>query len=643
MLDRRAAYLLGLVLLATQSCATPEEAPRLDTTAFPVARDLTAELPLAAIATETREIDFGAAESRHHLINGWGKDEVDATDGTTFVWALGEASQIDFELLEPRAIEASLRCRAFVWEGSPQQSVRVEINGHEAATLRFGERPRDRQFTLAPEHLQAGNNRLTLRHAYNHAPSEVVAGALDARSLAIACGWLRFGPAAEAPPRSPEVRPEGLYLPLGTEVRFALRLSEESLLQYRDLSSQGHGRRLRIQVLFDEEGSQRQEFEVQAGAGSGEISLGSWPPRLPEAQEDGSHLVEIRLAALVDGAWPRRPSGVVIGRLDLRSRPEPAPRPATDPGSATASEPAADAARPNVIVYLVDTLRADHLGCYGYPEPISPRIDAFADDAVLFEHPLAQSSWTRSSVASIMTGQLPTAHGVHDRDDALADDALTLAEIFAAEGYATAAFVTNRSVGATFGFQQGFDDFEFFARLDSAALYAKSDAVNAEVFDWLDQRPDRPFFLYVHTMDPHAPYAPPPVTRDVLAPSVRQPALSAEERAAFAELLTDLAGRFGPPSERDKLGSVPWLQALHRQMIAPTPEITADLTALYNAEIAFNDRSFGALIDRLRQLGLYDDAVIIFVADHGEELHDHGSWSHGSTLFQEQLRVPLIV
>ncbi|MCP3959049.1 MAG: sulfatase [bacterium] len=289
---------------------------------------------------------------------------------------------------------------------------------------------------------------------------------------------------------------------------------------------------------------------------------------------------------------------------------------------------------------LVDTLRADHLGCYGYPRPTSPAIDAFADEAVLFENTLAQSSWTRSSVASMMTGTVPTVHGVHDRDDALAAEAKTLAELLAAESYETAAFLTNRSVGPSFGFQQGFDTFELFDRQETEALYPKSDAVNREVFQWLDERGEEPFFLYVHTMDPHAPYAPPAEMREEIAPDVGSGELDTEEQVVFEELLASRSTRFG---ESSAFGSVTWLQALGQGLIAATPERTADLVALYDAEISFNDRSFGIFLDQLRRRGLYDDALIFFVGDHGEEFADHGGWSHGLTLFQEQLRVPFLV
>ncbi len=619
-----ASLLVAWVLAA---CAEPA-APPVDEAAFPVVRELAAELPLAEVHAETRRIDFGDPGQRAHLLEGWGDDETDGA-GTSFVWGLGESSTVELNLLEPRDLAVTARCRAFRWPGAPDQRVTVEVGGREVERLRVGGDFRELRFTLPAETLERGRNRLRFVYAHHRAPREVVAGALDPRPLAVAWDELRLAPATPAASPPPEARSDGLYLPTGTEVRAYLRLASESVLVLPGVEREGAARRLRLDVGFGARGADRVETEARAPSGPSVVGL-------------PAGLVEIRLAALADGGPGAEPSGLILRDPVIRSRP--APRAGAPPAPA----PAVDGAqRPHVVVYLVDTLRADHLGCYGYPRPVSPRLDAFAEEAVLFERALAQSSWTRSSVASMMTGTVPTGHGVHDRDDALADGALTLAELLAAAGYETAAFVTNRSVGPSFGFQQGFDTFEFFGRQETEALYPKSDAVNREVFAWLAERlaerRERPFFLYVHTMDPHAPYAPPPATRRRFASRVRQPALGPAEAAAFDQLRARLASRFGTLAEQARLGSVPWLQALHRRLISPTPEMTADLIALYDAEIAFNDLSFGALIDRLRAAGLYDPTLIVFLADHGEEFHDHGSWSHGGTLFEEQLRVPLLV
>jgi choline-sulfatase len=267
---------------------------------------------------------------------------------------------------------------------------------------------------------------------------------------------------------------------------------------------------------------------------------------------------------------------------------------------------------PNLIVYLVDTLRADHLGCYGYPRDVSPAIDAFSRDATLFEEAIAQSSWTRSSVASLFTGLVPPEHGANRRRQPLAEEAVTLAELLRGAGYRTAAFVTNTNVSERFGFDQGFDELVYREAMSASKLMREVEA-------WLDARAadgdERPFFLYVHTLDPHSPYAPPARERERWAPDVPEP------------------GPYRPNRWIDeaRAGKVDLARLLRR------------MRALYDAEIAANDRAFGALLDGLRERGLYDGAVLALVSDHGEEFFEHRSFEHGKGLFEEVLRVPMLV
>jgi choline-sulfatase len=209
----------------------------------------------------------------------------------------------------------------------------------------------------------------------------------------------------------------------------------------------------------------------------------------------------------------------------------------------------------------------------------------------------------------VLTGLGPLAHGVETLDDSLPAAAATLPEVLKAAGYRTAAFSTNPQVSAGTGLAQGFDDF------DLTHEDARSEAVNRRVLGWLDRhRGGSPFFLYVHTIDPHAPYEPRDDMRRRFAPGLPARAGWVEEvRLAYAASGEERARR------------------------------VAQLSTLYDAEIAGNDRSFGALLAELRRRGLYDSALVVFVADHGEEFDEHGELGHGNNLYAETLRVPLIV
>jgi arylsulfatase A-like enzyme len=270
---------------------------------------------------------------------------------------------------------------------------------------------------------------------------------------------------------------------------------------------------------------------------------------------------------------------------------------------------------PNVFIYMIDTLRPDHLGIYGYSRPTSPHIDAFARDATLFLDAVAQTSWTRPAVASIFTGLYPPSHGVVRADRALAEDLASLPEVLQGLGYQTWGIITNGNVAPAFGFGRGFDRYDYMHEGQPVEMHQLSDRVNERLFGWLDAREqDDPLLVYLHTTDPHSPYTPRSPYREKLAGAVRDP----------------------------EAGSRPFMRRLQLGE-APAPGTQKMVSALYDAEIAFNDASFGAFVAKLKELGLYQGSLIILLSDHGEAFAEHGSWQHGSTLYEEVVAIPLLI
>lgn len=249
------------------------------------------------------------------------------------------------------------------------------------------------------------------------------------------------------------------------------------------------------------------------------------------------------------------------------------------------------ARRPNVIIYLVDTLRADHLGLYGYYRETSPVLDRWATGSVVFERAYTPCSWTKPSVISLLSGLDPVSHGAEDRLDVIPPGVRMLAERLRSLGYSTFGAVTNPNVLPQWGFDRGFDVYD---DLDSAGHATRADTVSDHVAANMEELARRqPFFLYLHVLDPHAPYEP-------LAP---------------------FDTRF-PRS----------------------PAFPANMSiGHYDGEVAFVDSQFGRILDSLRTHGLDADTMTIFVADHGEELMDHGGFGHGDDLFEEVLRIPLVI
>ncbi|MDX1501681.1 MAG: sulfatase, partial [Thermoanaerobaculia bacterium] len=316
--------------------------------------------------------------------------------------------------------------------------------------------------------------------------------------------------------------------------------------------------------------------------------------------------------AAAAGAAPPPRSGLRLTAPTLRTVAA-GPRPAPGP----APRPTPSGGPPDIVVYLVDTLRADHLGCYGYHRPTSPQIDRFAEDATLFTGALAQSSWTRPAVATLFTGLYPEVHGVTGRQSGLPAGVATLAELLREAGYATAAVSTNPYVTPAFGLDRGFDTFvELPVDRRTEEVHQLSDRLNREAFAWLDARPPgRPFFLYLHSTDPHLPYAP---------------------RSPYRE-------RFARPGSAAVAGTKETVYRLTAGELEATVAVREGLIDLYDAEIAFNDAAFGELRRRLEELGLWESALVVLLADHGEEFGDHGLWTHGRTLYSEQLAMPLVV
>ena len=287
---------------------------------------------------------------------------------------------------------------------------------------------------------------------------------------------------------------------------------------------------------------------------------------------------------------------------------------------------------PNIIVILIDTLRADHLGAYGFNAAISPHLDRLAAESVLFENCFAQAPWTPPSMATLFTSLYPQVHGLNNfrdqmfkdpetgrmRASVLPDSAVTLAELLRDGGHQTAAFVTNPWLAKDLGLSQGFEHYDdrFVART------AKAGSIRSPLRDWLSSRSDdAPFFLYLHFMDVHEPYDAPErdylAMRDHVEPGTRV-----------------LADDEVPP---DAIEIRPaWADA----------EMRHDATywrARYASGVHAFDRRVVEFLEMLEDFGLMDESFVVVTSDHGEELHENGRWGHGNSLYEHQLRVPLLI
>ncbi|MEM8960424.1 MAG: sulfatase [Acidobacteriota bacterium] len=556
--------------------------------------DLIATFPHATVDTEMGLIDFGTPAARPRLGAGWSWDE--ANESTTYVWGTGDVSTLDLYLSAIRDLDATITGSAFRDPGAPRQEVTVVLNDEDIATLDLSTGDRH-DFRLPAETQRRGRNTLELQYAYARAPANVGVST-DRRQLAVAWQRLEIRELIDVQP--PRIWNDELFLPFGSEVHYHFELP-------------GPGSSISVDTLARARGEGALEATWRLDDGTevpapwtGEYASTWFTP-------DIDSVVPIRLTLRAIGdAGPDQ--GMRITTLTATIR-QPSGQATLSSAQKTPSLVAGQGeeprARHNVVVYLVDTLRSDRLGCYGGPSPSrSPRLDAFAEDAVLFTRAVAQTSWTKPAVASVLTGLGPMLHGVNTPDHALPDSALTLAEMLQENGYRTGGFVTNAHITEESGFAQGFEHFNYRPLL--------ADDIGAAAIDWLDQATtDQPFFLYLHTIDPHAPFEPKPSYRNL-----------------FAEI------------DDPSLGSVAHIRAVADRgahAFAPDDAVSQDLLALYDAEIAQNDAAFGDLLDALDSRGLSESTIVVFLSDHGEAFFEHGVLGHGWDLYRETLDVPLLM
>ena len=312
---------------------------------------------------------------------------------------------------------------------------------------------------------------------------------------------------------------------------------------------------------------------------------------------------------------------------------------------------------PNVLLLVVDTLRADHTSLGGYERDTTPHLDEFAKDALVYTNARASCSWTKPSVASILTGLSTVRHTAEMRDASLPEGATTLAEVFRSAGYRTALFSDNGFVSEFYGLSQGFtttvDPFDrrahgffdspriVFPRhpIPPTSLLGKlwrelrgrfepeetlgerleygAPHLNRSLLDWIAADGEsEPWFAYVHYVEPHSPYAAP-----------------VPWRSKFG----DTTGGVDPPHPLRR-GLAPFRDGAHVE----DERLEAYLNA-YDAEIAWWDHCFGELVVELGARGLLDRTIVLVTSDHGEGFYEHKTWFHGNSLHDELIHVPLVL
>ncbi|MGH9320632.1 MAG: sulfatase family protein [Vicinamibacteria bacterium] len=573
--------LAGILLLvlgagcAPRACRSPQ-----------VREVLEDRIPIAEKRWSGVLLEFGSPRALPFLgEKGWSYGE-HAADGRTFRWAVSESASFRFEIEREGAHLSFFECEPFQYPGSPAQSLGVVANGAELSPIEL-RRGRNRYPIQLP--LVRGENRIELRFRYAGEPNRSPKGKPDKRRLAAAFyrfeipfeDWsARVGPFEWVEPA------KGVFVPSEGELSFFLELPV--------------GARLRLAVGAED------PIQLRAPIGARVTATLS-----SETGEIWKETFEVRGAA---GVWERdlpAASGSPVGLTfrseggDLLLHPELfVPRVEVTPEAHSAP-----VERPNVALIVLDGANALRMGLYGGEENVTPVLDDFARESVVFDVAVTQAVYTIASVGSLLTGQYPERHQSVSFADRLRDDVVTFPGILTRAGYRTAAFPGNAVVSRTFGLDRGYA--EFFPVWERKDYSGHGDSVVSAFGDWLPSVSGDPFFAYIHFREPHFPYDPPPPYDTRFGPSEPYPQGIADTA------MVDEINATEPPLPAETLARV---------------------RGLYHGNLAYADAMVGEILRMLDP-----ETIVIVTADHGEALFEHGFLGHNTQLYEESIRVPLLI
>ncbi len=524
---------------------------------------------------------------------GWLSDGVDGDE--TFTRA-GESGRVYFDLREAGAITLRLRMRAV---GS--RHLQMFVNNRSLETgidLTSDTEFRDYDLAVPASLVHTGENALLLRFGGTVAVGDENVS-VELSSIRVIAGT----PTPDEHFVAPDYDSLVTRLEIDGTTRRAIAVRAPTLVSYFvevpehahfvfGVGGEGTPTGATAHVVITPEGGEASEVFTGPVAGlwnDQSIDLATWSGQV------------VRIELRVDGTSEGRIGWAVPAIM------------VDPPVVAAAGEPIR-----NVVLILIDTLRASKLRAY---EPRSrvrtPVLDGIIEHSTLFEHAQSEENWTKPSVASVLTGLTPATHGTKTDAARLPDSAEMVSEAFDAAGFATGSFIANGYVSDRFGFDQGWDHYTNMIRENRST---EAESVYREAGDFIEQHRSERFFVYVQTIDPHVPYDPP------------------DEYLHLYDARTDYSGQV-----RNRM-TADLLEGAKRN----PPRVTFDasdvtrLTALHDGEISYHDHWMGEFFTRLDQLGVGSDTLFVITADHGEEFHEHGSWGHGHSVYQELLHVPLI-
>jgi choline-sulfatase len=551
-------------------------------------RSLTGEAQRAELFADGLVIDFGAGDQHKYVQggwrNGWGPREA-GPDGTAFAPAMARSLSLRF-FLEPshlpiRAIQMRLRAR------QRPRTMTISIDGAPIGSAQVVPSWTVARVPLRGRRLTPGWHQLTI--AFDSQPGAVRADV----------DWLWLG--RRGAPAPPDLSTRTGPLALGGRTFRALLAPTSRTYAFHLQPPRG------AKLIFDFGGYRDTLFTVRARVDDSRYEQlfqdratpGKWREGTVDLHRFAGQAMRLELETTGDSVSGWGDPEIMVPRTANSGLAPPV------------------ASRPRGVILLVmDTARADVFSPFNNRSRVhTPAFDRLAGRSAVFTNAYASENWTKPSVASILSGLYPSSHGAKREPDVLSRDVALLPELLQQRGFATAAFIANGYCSDKFGFRRGWATYRNYIRENRPS---QAEHVFADALEWLDRHRDRPFFLYLQTIDPHVTYSPPPQHLRAYHPEPYDGPLGSTldgyEQAAISQ------GK-RPASAAD----LRWIRAL------------------YDAEISYHDEQFGRFVDALSGSRVLDETLMIVTNDHGEEIADHGRHGHGHTLYQELIRSPLLI
>lgn len=562
--------------------------------------DLIENLSFASLKNEGLLIDFGTTDYFKYTLGGWrsGWGRSFVREGVAYTHVVGVTTRIYFHWDRSEDLVARFRAKPFggkyfslYFNNKPVQ--RVDITKNEWSTY---------PVKIPSSLVREGENYVLMRwDATDKIAGEDLAAAMDyihlvPSALADRGGVLPTHNAVGGKARAGKDEAPALLLGAGMTLSYWMQVPDEPSLLGMSAGLLGEkppDMSLRITARAD--GAEPVELVSRTLGGA---EAGTFRPEAAQLMALRGKVVRLDVEASSTTQGDARLALVEPGIYVERK------------GKAT--QPSRKAR--NVVVVMIDTLRADHTSPYTKTRVKTPVFDRVAREGVLFERMSAVEDWTKPSCATMLTGLYPCTHKTQTDMGKLPGKVRMISQELGSKGVATGAFIANGYVSGKFGFKKGWDHYTNYIR---EGKITDAEHVFADAASWIESNKDRRFYAYVHTIDPHVPYSPP---KDFLAMYDDQPYSGPVEPRKTHLLLEDIKKEKFKPTDRDK----------------------KRIEALYDGEISYHDKWFGGFLQKLADLGVLEDTLIMVVSDHGEEFWDHGNVGHGHQIHQELIHVPFV-